>query len=55
MSTTEQKKENLIQTRIGEYAATQPLSGVKQVTVSVVVNGVGHGGYVRLHEEKTAA
>ena len=37
-------------TRLGECAATQPLSGVRCVDETFAVNGLGRGGYVRKEE-----
>jgi hypothetical protein len=44
------------QTRIGEYAALQPVSGVTYVTSAPAVNGLGRGGCVsREGAEKKAS
>jgi len=40
-------------TRVGEYAAQQPVSGKTRVDETFAVNGLGRGGYVR--EEKAEA
>lgn len=50
MSTQTPKKQMVDETRIGEYAAAQPLSGTVFVGESYTVNGVGHGRYVREEE-----
>ena len=42
-------------THLGDCAATQPLSGKTSVMESIVVNGLGRGGFVREKAEKTAA
>ncbi len=53
-STPAPKKQTVDETRIGDYAAMQPLSGVTYVGESYAVNGAGHGGYTRKEEtEKT--
>jgi hypothetical protein len=41
------KKPNADSTRIGEYAAVQPLSGTTRVDETFAVNGMGRAGYVR--------
>jgi len=42
--------------RMGETVALQPLSGIKLVSETFAVNGMGRAGYVRREEtEKTAA
>jgi len=41
------KKEPAAEPHIGEYAAMQPLSGIKRVDESFVVHGVGRGLYIR--------
>lgn len=50
MSASATKKETKDETRIGEYAAMQPLSGIKCVNETFAVNGLGRGGYVRQEE-----
>ena len=36
-------------TKVGEYSAPQPLSGVDSVSASMMaVNGTGNGGYVQV-------
>lgn len=47
MTAPAQKKPSVDQTRLGENAAAQPVSGVTRVDESFVVNGHGRGGYVR--------
>ena len=42
------KKPSTDETRIGEYAAMQPLSGIAHVDESGAVNGLGHGAFVRI-------
>ena len=44
------KKESIDETRIGDCAAMQPLSGIVRVDETTAVNGHGRGGFVR--EEK---
>lgn len=39
------------ETRLGDYSAMQPLSGIARVDETTAVNGLGRGGFVR--EEKT--
>ncbi|MDP9126872.1 MAG: hypothetical protein M3N08_01240 [Pseudomonadota bacterium] len=39
-------------TKLGEYSATQPLSGVRWVNETFAVNGTGRCGYVRKEEAK---
>jgi hypothetical protein len=41
-------------TRLGEFAALQPISGVKRVDETFAVNGHGRGGYVRMEETRKA-
>ena len=52
MSTIQQDKPANDQTRLGEFAAMQPLSGVKHINETFAVNGTGRGGYVRIEETK---
>ena len=47
MSSTTSKNEDNSSPRIGECAATQPLSGITRVDASFAVSGLGHGGFVR--------
>jgi len=46
------KKSSTDETRIGEFAAMQPLSGISHVDETTAVNGHGRGAFVR--EEKTS-
>ncbi|MFY9287502.1 MAG: hypothetical protein WAO98_03265 [Alphaproteobacteria bacterium] len=51
-------KETVDTTRIGEYAANQPVSGVVSVNQTFVVNGHGRGAFVRMEvqpKEKKSA
>ncbi len=54
MSTIQQEKPANDGTRLGEFAALQPLSGVKRINETFAVNGTGRGGYVRMEETKKA-
>jgi len=45
-----QKKPSVDETRIGDFAATQPLSGRSSVDESGAVRGLGRGGFVRKEE-----
>ena len=54
MSEQSTKKQTVDETRIGEYAALQPLSGVARVDETFTVNGHGRGGYARAEENKKA-
>jgi hypothetical protein len=47
----EAPKKSIDETRLGEYASAQPLSGRTSVGETFAVNGHGRGGVVR--EEKT--
>jgi hypothetical protein len=44
------KKPTVDPTRIGDYAAVQPLSGRAMVDESYAVSGNGRGGFVRKKE-----
>jgi hypothetical protein len=48
--TSTAKKPTVDESRIGEMAAIQPLSGIKSVSETFAVSGLGRGGYAR-HEE----
>jgi hypothetical protein len=50
MSSPAPKKQHIDETRIGEHAAMQPLSGVIVVGETFAVNGTGRGGFVRKEE-----
>jgi hypothetical protein len=50
MTLTVPKKPSVDETRIGEYAASQPLSGVTRVDETTAVLGAGRGGFVRKEE-----
>jgi hypothetical protein len=50
MSFTAPKKPSVDETRIGEYAASQPLSGISRVDETTAVLGAGRGGFVRKEE-----
>jgi hypothetical protein len=47
------KKPSTDESRIGEHAAMQPLSGISLVTESGAVNGLGHGAYLRQEESNS--
>ena len=46
------KKPTIDETKIGEYAAVQPLSGITRVEETCAVLGMGRGGFVRKEETK---
>ncbi len=48
------KKPSVDETRIGEHAAKQPLSGISRVDATAAVNGLGHGAFVRKEETEKA-
>jgi len=50
MSTQTSKKPSVDETRIGEHAAQQPLSGIVRVDQSGIVNGLGRAAYMRSEE-----
>jgi hypothetical protein len=50
MSVQISKKPSVDETRIGEYAAKQPLSGIARVDETAAVNGLGRGAFVRKEE-----
>lgn len=50
MMNTPAKKPGVDDTRLGDYAAMQPLSGVARVDETTAVNGLGRGGFVRKEE-----
>jgi hypothetical protein len=50
MLNTPAKKPSADETRLGEYAAVQPLSGVARVDETTAVNGNGRAGFVRKEE-----
>lgn len=52
-ATTAVKKPANDETRIGEIAAMQPLSGISVVETSAV-NGLGNGAFTREAEKKKA-
>ena len=49
---TPTKKPNVDPTKIGEYAAMQPLSGITKVEETAAVLGMGRGAFVRKEEAK---
>lgn len=56
--TSSTQKIHVDTTRLGEYAANQPLSGVQSVNETFVVNGHGRGAFVRMeaqNKEKKSA
>lgn len=50
---TSSKKPTVDETKIGEYAALQPLSGITRVDETCAVLGMGRGAFVRKEETKT--
>ena len=50
MSNPAIKKPGTDDTRLGVYAAMQPLSGIARVDETGAVNGLGRGGFVRKEE-----
>ena len=54
MTTTSRDKIAYIDaTKIGECAATQPVSGISCVGEAGTVNGHSHGGYMRVIKPET--
>jgi hypothetical protein len=49
------KKPAADTTRIGDYAAKQPLSGIARIDETFAVNGNGRGGFVRKEETEKSA
>jgi hypothetical protein len=43
-------KKTVDDTRLGEHAARQPLSGIARVDETMAVSGTGRGGFVRKEE-----
>jgi hypothetical protein len=54
VSTQTSKKPSVDDTRLGDYAAMQPLSGISRVDETTAVNGNGRGGFVRVEESPKA-
>lgn len=50
MSTSIATKQTVDNTKIGECAAMQPLSGIDRVDETCAVLGAGQGGFVRKEE-----
>lgn len=42
-------------TKLGEHAAMQPVSGVRDVAETFAVNGTGRGGFVRREDTPKTA
>ena len=55
MATTSSREEHNSSPRIGDCSAAQPLSGVLSVEASFAVNGLGHGGFVRVEKSEKKA